>query len=166
MVPERQAAPTQRPLFLERAQMCIADSADRGSTPEERAAAMAWLTTGAARVVDVDHTSIGAAGETAAPGGMERGRHGSMSAVPRSAPPLEVAMVPERQAAPTQRPLTRDQVDACCRLQRRIRVRTDVIRRLLEPERDEMMELVLDLLVEIRAANEALEKLLQDAGPG
>jgi hypothetical protein len=47
-------------------------------------------------------------------------------------------------------------------------VRTDVIRRLLEPDpaRDEIMEIVLDLLVEIRGATEALEMLLQDVCPG
>jgi hypothetical protein len=72
---------------------------------------------------------------------------------------MEVSMVLERQTAPTQAPLTRDQVEACCRLHRRIRVRTDVIRRLLEPDpaRDEMMEVVRDLLIEIRGATEALE---------
>ena len=54
---------------------------------------------------------------------------------------MDVSMALERQTAPTQAPLTRDQVEACCRLHRRIRVRTDVIRRLLEPDpaRDEMM---------------------------
>jgi hypothetical protein len=43
-------------------------------------------------------------------------------------------MPPERQTAPTQAPLTHGQVDTCCRLHRRIRIRTDVIRRLLEPD--------------------------------
>jgi len=40
-----------------------------------------------------------------------------------------------------------------------------VIRRLLEPDpaRDEMMEVVRDLLVEIRGATETLAKLLQGA---
>jgi hypothetical protein len=154
------------PAILERAQLCIAASADRGSTPEERAAAGASLTTGAAAQETVERgPSIRAAGEIAAPGGMERGsRRGSMSAIP-SAPPLEMTMVPERPAAPTEAPLTRDQVDACCRLHRRIRVRTDAIRRLLQPDpaRDELMEVVCDLLVEIRDATEVLETLLQDA---
>ena len=33
------------------------------------------------------------------------------------------------ESTPGAAPVTRDQVDACCRLHRRIRVRTDVIRR-------------------------------------
>jgi hypothetical protein len=47
---------------------------------------------------------------------------------------------------------------------RRIRVRTDVVRRLLEPDpaREEMMEVVLEPLGEIRGATETLETLLQD----
>jgi len=81
---------------------------------------------------------------------------------------MEMSMVPERQTDPTLAPVTRDLVDACCRLHRRIRIRTDVIRRLLEadPACDEMLEVVRDLLVEIRSATETLERLLQDARPG
>jgi len=58
--------------------------------------------------------------------------------------------------------LTRDHVDACGRLHRRIRVRTDAIRRLLEPDpaHDEMMEVVVELLGDIRGATETLKTLL------
>jgi len=67
---------------------------------------------------------------------------------------MEVSMVPERPTAPTPAPLTHDQVEACCRLHRRIRVRTNAIRRLLEPDpaHDELMEVVLELLVDIKAS--------------
>jgi hypothetical protein len=86
------------------------------------------------------------------------------------------SMIPERQAAPTQGthgtvctlpPLTRDQVDACCHLHRRSRLRADVIRRLLEPDpaRDEMMEVIMDMLVEIRGATEALDTLIHNGRP-
>jgi hypothetical protein len=90
--------------------------------------------------------------------------------MPKTAsPPMEASMSPEGpESTPGAAPVTRDQVEACCRLHRRIRVRTDVIRRLLEPApaRDEMMEVVRDLLIEIRGATEALETLLQDERPG
>ena len=55
--------------------------------------------------------------------------------------------------APTHVALTRDQVDVCRRLHRRIRIRIRInaIQRLLEPEiaRDELIEIILDLIGEI-----------------
>ena len=61
----------------------------------------------------------------------------------------------------------RDQVDTCCRLHRRIHARTNAIRRPLEPDyrarRD--VEVVLNLLVEIRDATDVLETLLQGSRP-
>ena len=139
---DRARAPMTTPPILERAQALVAASADRGSTPQERAAAAAWLNES----------------------------HGSST-------PVEVPMVPEFQEAPSHEvatpihvaaSLTRDQVDACGRLHRRIRIRTDAIRRLLEPEtgRDDLIEIILDLFGEIRGATDALETLLQDARPG
>ena len=55
-------------------------------------------------------------------------------------------------------------MDACRRLHRRIRVRTDVISRLLEPDPDDVMEVVLDLLAEIRGATDALDALMTPRG--
>jgi hypothetical protein len=114
---------TGRPPILERAQTLVAASADRGSTPEERAAAVAWLT-GEASPVAVAST------DTTRP----------TESIVETTMMMEVSMLLERPVAP----LTRDQAEACCRLHRRIRVRTDVIRGLLEPDptRDEMMEVV------------------------
>src|SRR4029453_7654781 len=64
-------------------------------------------------------------------------------------------------------PFTPDQVDACCRLHRRIRVRTNALRRLLEPDpaRDEMMEVVRDLLVEIRGATRPSRRCFGTSDP-
>ena len=125
---DRARRPVTTPPVLERAQVLIAASAGRGSTAEERAAAVAWLTAGAT--------------------------------------PAEVPMSEARQESSMHASLTRDQVDACGRLHRRIRVRTEVIRRVLEPdvERCEQIEVVLDLLIDIRAS-ETLETLLEDARP-
>ena len=141
---DRARPPVTTPPVLERAQTLIAASADRGSTPEERTAAAAWLTTGATPACD---------------GAEFNARVGCMHTPNPSKAPVE---------APMDASLTRDQVDACGRLHRRIRVRTDAIRRLLEPEaaRDDLTEVVLDLLIDIRGATEALEALLQDVRPG
>jgi hypothetical protein len=132
----RARRPLTTPLILERAQICIAASADRRRTAAERAAAASWLTA---------------------------------RAVPAAVAPNVTMLSSEYPFLKTDErgnsaPLTRDQIDTCHRLHRRIRVRTDVIRRLLEPDPardDEVTEFVLDLLVEIRGATGALETLLQ-----
>jgi hypothetical protein len=77
-------------------------------------------------------------------------------------PAVEVPMSAEGPESPALVSWTRDHVDVCRRLHRRIRVRTDAIRRLLEPEtgRTDLIEVVLDLLVDIRGATEAFDTLL------
>ena len=62
------------------------------------------------------------------------------------------------------RPDWLDQVDACRQLQRRIRARSDVIRRLLEADLDRVRpgRSRAGLLGDIGGAVEAVETLLQD----
>jgi hypothetical protein len=108
------------PPILAVAQTLITASADRGSSPEERMAAAAWLTAGAT------------------PGSVD-GAEPTVPVPPLdmpniSSPLVEVPMSAERQESPAHASWTRDQMDVCSRLHRRIRVHTDAIRRLLEPE--------------------------------
>jgi hypothetical protein len=162
---DRARPPLTAAPILERAQECIAASAVRGSTAEERAAALAFVAAcSRLPVVEAGGPGAGTPGPplpdcSSVPG--ER----ATAECSGSAPPVEVPMSAERRESPSHASWTRDQVDACGRLHRRIPVRTDGIRRLLEPEiqRDDLIEVVLELLVEIRGATEALETLMSVA---
>jgi hypothetical protein len=149
---DRQQPPVTTAPILERAQTLLAASAEGGSMPEERAAATAWLTAGATPETFGSPAGTGQTPET-------------RYAPRRPSERPEGPMAAERPESPALVSWTRDQVDVCGRLHRRIRVGTDAIRRLLEPEtaHDDLIEVVLELLVEIRGATEALETLLQDA---
>jgi hypothetical protein len=126
---------------LAQARGCLAESATRGSTPEERHAAEAWLLQAARD------------GRPAAPASAEK--PGTSRTRPPAGPARRGPPEATNEAAPSDTGATHDgpphaslaleQVEACSRLHRRIRVRTEVIRRLLEPDpaRDELMEVVL-----------------------
>jgi hypothetical protein len=188
------------PAHLERAQTLIAASADRGSTVDERAAAIAWLLAAARdeHLVEVTSSPTGHQLDrpllktdrtlpkaAAAKPSVSHSRHrktrgharrpthqkvpsGNGAATPTAVTSTFRGHPREVDAAPAPAPhtsLTGDQVDACGRLHRRIRIRTDAACRLLEAgtAHDDLLEVVLEQLVAIRGATEALDTLLQAA---
>jgi hypothetical protein len=160
----------RNPQALERARTCLEDTAGRGSTAEERAAAVAWLTVAARDEHQVEAKPVAvtprvstsrprkARGPARRPTRTAVTRHGAATSTTNTSRP---DAAPRPPAALSPAACTRDQMDGCGRLHRRIRVRADVIRRLLEPEttHDDLLDIVLELLVDIRADAEALDTL-------
>jgi hypothetical protein len=147
---------------LERAHTLIAASADRGSTPEERAAAVAWLTEVAR---DEHHGELQAAAKPPASTSGDWKARGDAPCPTRQGAPRNVAATPTAVIPDPSAPGPLLPVDALRRQQQRILHRATIIHYVLTGERPSsdpltMGDALAELLADIAEAARTIGTLL------